>query len=750
MHPIPVPRSLLSRTGLREDVLASFVVFLVAVPLSIGIAVASGAPIMAGLIAAVVGGIVACALGGSPLQVSGPAAGLTVIVAGTVSEFGWRTTCVITLVAGVMQVLLGCVRVARVALAISPVVVHAMLAGIGITIALQQIHVMLGGQSASSAWENLRELPGAISTLDILELAVGVAVVVTLLAWKRMPSGYQRVPGPLVAVVGVTALTVVVDAQVRRVRLDGSIIDAVTLPSAPGGAWSAILLAALTIALVASVESLLSAVAVDRMHHGVRSNLDKELLGQGAANVTSGVLGGLPVTGVIVRSATNVSAGAMTRRSAMLHGVWVLLFSLAGVVVIEQIPLAALAGLLVMIGVQLVKWQDIRSARNTGEFVVYAVTLLGVVFLNLLEGVAIGLVLVIALLLWRIVRVRVVAAPLGDGRWCLSIEGSASFLALPKLARELAMIPAATDVVVELDTDYLDHHVYSQLDDWADRHRATGGAVVYEGGGAGEIPQVHRRRPTRQLVRAMQANALAPWSDRAVVPGDSEKQARNGSPVSLERGVDEFYRRHRGEIRKHLEPLATTQQPETLFVTCSDSRVVPNLITASGAGDLFTVRNVGNLVPGGGSVEHSVEAALAFGVEKLGVSSVVVCGHSSCGAMAGLLGRTPLGGSLGAWLEHGAGSLRAFDDGHRLVARAAEAGFSEVDRLAVVNVAEQVAALRRHPVVGKAVADRGLQVEGLFFDVGSASVWKITETELIDLGAATRIVDHDAQTVRPG
>ena len=136
---------------LRYDLPASLVVFLVALPLSLGIAIASDAPALAGLIAAVVGGVVAGALGGSPLQVSGPAAGLTVVVAGLVAEFGWKVTCAITVAAGVLQVLFGLSRIARAALAISPVVVHAMLAGIGLTIALQQVHVLLGGESQSSA-----------------------------------------------------------------------------------------------------------------------------------------------------------------------------------------------------------------------------------------------------------------------------------------------------------------------------------------------------------------------------------------------------------------------------------------------------------------------------------------------------------------------------------------------------------------------------------------------------------------------
>ena len=168
-------------TVLRHDIAASLVVFLVAVPLSLGIAVATGAPVMAGLIAAVVGGIVAGLLGGSPLQVSGPAAGLTVVVADLIVQFGWGVMCAITAAAGLLQVVFGLSRVARAALAISPAVVHAMLAGIGITIALGQLHVLLGGSARTDAITNITELPTQLANVQDHAALVGLAVIAVLL-----------------------------------------------------------------------------------------------------------------------------------------------------------------------------------------------------------------------------------------------------------------------------------------------------------------------------------------------------------------------------------------------------------------------------------------------------------------------------------------------------------------------------------------------------------------------------------------
>jgi MFS superfamily sulfate permease-like transporter len=184
-----------------------------------------------------------------------------------------------------------------------------------------------------------------------------------------------------------------------------------------------------TVALITSVQSLLSAVAIDKMHTGPRTDLDREMIGLGSANVLTGLLGGLPVAGVIVRSSTNVAAGARSRASAILHGVWVLVFSVALVSLVEQIPLAALAGLLIVIGMQLVKLAHIRLAHRTGDLLVYLATLVSVIFLNLLEGVLIGLALAFALLVWRIVRVAVTAEQIGGtDRWLVRIDGSCTFL----------------------------------------------------------------------------------------------------------------------------------------------------------------------------------------------------------------------------------------------------------------------------------------------------------------------------------
>lgn len=734
----PPPAGTNSRYGFRRpvflahlaaDVPASLVVFLVALPLSLGIAAASGAPVMAGLIAAAVGGIVAGSLGGSPLQVSGPAAGLTVVVAGIVQEFGWQVTCAITAAAGVVQLLLGISRVGRAALAVSPVVVKAMLAGIGVTIILQQVHVLLGSQPAGSALENLSALPAAITGVELHAALLGLTVVAILLGWKYLPAAVRRVPGPLAAVAAGTALSVAFAPAVERISFTGSILDAVALPQLPDGSWRAAAFAVLTMALIASIESLLSAVAVDKMQHGPRTNLNRELVGQGAANIVSGSLGGLPVTGVIVRSATNVEAGAATRASAVLHGVWVLAFSALFAGLIQLIPLSVLAGLLVVIGARLIKVADIRTSLRTGDLLIYAVTLLCVVFLNLLEGVMIGLALAAASVLWRVLRATVHAqAPVPPSRsWRITIDGSCSFFALPRLNRVLHSVPAGEHVLVELNADYVDHAFREALLAWQQQYQAAGGTVLLEHHGNTLFQDAADQAPKRQEAQELPLPPRTSWQPAPdeLAEGNEGQSALPPSPVLL--GINKYHRRFADKVRPLVQDLAEGQNPDTLFVACVDSRVNPNLITSSGPGDLLTLRNIGNVVCHDGQ-DASIDSALTFALKGLEVDSIVICGHSNCGAMKAVIadaegaGNPGLGTGFDAWLEHARPSYLELLADHPVAASAAAAGYGRLDQLGMVNVAVQLAKLESHPVAGPALADGSVQATGLFYDIATARV----------------------------
>ena len=461
---------------LRRDLPASLVVFLVAVPLSLGIAFASGAPIIAGLIGAVAGGIVTGLLAGSPLQVSGPAAGLTVVVAGLVHQFGWETMCLITACAGVVQLLLGWFKVARGALIIAPAVVHGMLAGIGISIALAQIHVVLGGSPQSSPVANLISLPKQLGVVSGQAAILGFLAIAILIIWKKLNvPALKTIPGPLVAVVVGTLVSILAKFDVARVNLPET-FELTKLMPPDATKWGAFAVAVLTVAIVASIESLLCAVATDKLHSGVRSNLDKELTAQGAGNLVSGLLGGLPITGVIVRSSANIIAGGASRWSAVFHGVWVLVFALFLGGLIEQIPLAVLAGLLVHVGINLVNLHHIRDLQTHNEAPIYFATVLGVVGLNLLAGVGIGLGLSVFFLLRRLSNTDVQMEQ-REGKWHVKIGGTLTFASVPKLNGSLSTIPAGHDVDIDLAVDFIDHSAFESLHSWRQNHEKTGGKV---------------------------------------------------------------------------------------------------------------------------------------------------------------------------------------------------------------------------------------------------------------------------------
>ena len=339
---------------LVKDVSASFVVFLVAIPLCMGIAIASGAPPERGLI----GGVVVGLLSGSPLQVSGPAAGLVVMVFDIVQTHGISGLGPVLILAGALQCLAAACRLGRWFRAISPAVVHGMLAGIGVLIVAGQFHVLIDNKPVASGLSNLMAMPGAFVGLLPLDgtrgeaaLFIGLATMIVMTAWERFrPAAVRHVPGALVGVTVATILSAALALPVLHVAIPDRIWETISLPDISTFSLMplpTLLLSALALAFIASAESLLSASAVDRMQDRVQTHYDRELFAQGIGNGVAGLLGGLPITGVIVRSSANVQAGAVSRLSAILHGVLILSFVGLMPDVLRLIPTAALAGVLV-------------------------------------------------------------------------------------------------------------------------------------------------------------------------------------------------------------------------------------------------------------------------------------------------------------------------------------------------------------------------------------------------------------------
>ena len=483
-----------------RDFTASIVVFLVAMPLCMGIAIASGVPAEMGLITGIIGGIVVGALAGSPLQVSGPAAGLAVIVFEFIGKYGLAALAPVLVLVGIIQFAAGSLKLGGLFRAISPAVVHGMLAGIGALIVLGQFHILFDGKPLSSGLENLAAMPGRVLGISFdnprsaeLALVLGLITIVTMLAWEKLrPARLSLVPGALIGVGAATLIAFGFGLEVTRVAVPDSIFAAMSLPGAnfglpaDPGLLAGLLLSAVAMAFIASAETLLSAAAVDRMHEGVRTEYNKELRAQGVGNLLCGLAGGLPMTGVIVRSSANVQAGARTRLSAILHGAWILGFVALLPGLLREIPMAALGGVLVITGWRLVSLEHARHLfHHYGPLpaAIWAVTFGLVVATDLLTGVIAGLLLSLLELIPHraALRFRVERAH-GEDTTELTMRGAATFLGLVRLNSALDAIPDHHAVKLDFrSVRGIDHTAAQTIRDWLTRRRSRGGEVVIEG-----------------------------------------------------------------------------------------------------------------------------------------------------------------------------------------------------------------------------------------------------------------------------
>ncbi|MDT0310073.1 SulP family inorganic anion transporter, partial [Streptomyces sp. DSM 44917] len=468
------------RRALRTDLTSSLVVFLVALPLCVGVAVASGVPAELGLVTGIVGGLVTGLLPGSSLQVSGPAAGLTVLVHETVGTYGLAALGAIVLATGLIQLGLGALKLGRWFRAISVAVVEGMLAGIGLVIIADQLYAMADADAPARGLDKITGLPGlaadlAGGTASLSAFAVGAGTIAVIVLWSRMPARIRVVPGALAAVVLATAVTSLGGLSAETVRVEGllSAIQPPGMDSLGDLAGIGVIGTVVAFTLIASAESLFSAAAVDRLHDGPRTDYDKELMAQGAGNTVCGALGALPLTAVIVRSSANVQAGAKTKASRVLHGVWLLLFAALFPAVLGILPLAALAGVLVHAGFKLLPLRRLVPLwrEHRGEAVVLTVTALAIVSVNMFEGVLIGLALAVIKTAWDTSHIHTEVHDDGEGPVRVAISGNATFLRLPKMLDALEALPADRAVELDLsDLRHADHACRTALNAWTERH----------------------------------------------------------------------------------------------------------------------------------------------------------------------------------------------------------------------------------------------------------------------------------------
>lgn len=482
----------------KKDFQSSVVVFLVALPLCLGIALASQAPMSSGLIAGIIGGIVIGALSGSPISVSGPAAGLTVIVVTSIQTLGsFDLFLTSVFLGGLFQILFGVFRGGTIGDYFPSSVIRGMLAAIGLILILKQFPHAVGYDADYMGDESFMEGGGEntfsrlFMTMKMTHLgAIFISLVsfAIILGWEKLAARgnkfFQLIPGALIAVLtGVTlgqlfstnpALALKTE-QLVSLPLSGFSDSKFYLPSPAALFDMKVIMVGLTIALVGSLESLLSVDAADKLDSdGRTTDKNRELLAQGVGNSISGLLGGLPITAVIVRTSANANAGARTRLSSVLHGFWLLLAVVSIPHLLNLIPLAALATILILVGYKLVKPKIIADMYKRGwdNFIPFAVTIVAILLTDLLMGIGIGMVVGFFFVVKTNLHKAVVLVTEGN-LYLIKFHKDVSFLQKANLQKMLRSIPEGSSVVIDgSQSVYVDNDIVDLVEDFLNKGKA--------------------------------------------------------------------------------------------------------------------------------------------------------------------------------------------------------------------------------------------------------------------------------------
>ncbi|UKT62835.1 SulP family inorganic anion transporter [Pedobacter mucosus] len=492
------------KKNLKKDLPASIVVFLVALPLCLGIALASGAPLFAGLIAGIIGGIVVASISGSQLSVSGPAAGLTVIVLGAIAQLGsYQIFLLAVVLAGIFQMVLGLIKAGTIGNYFPSSVIEGMLAAIGLILILKQLPHALGVDSDFSGDEGFFQtnsentfsaITSAFSHFSLAAVVISLLSIAVLIIWPKFPR-LAVVPAPLLVVLIGVVGSLIFAGTAFQLRADqivsipvvggfGEFMGLFTMPDFSALGNKDVYIVAATIAVVASLETLLSIEAVDKIDPIKRvSPTNRELIAQGIGNIASGMIGGLPMTSVIVRSSANVNAGGRTKMSAIFHGCLLLLSLLFIPHIINMIPLSCLAAILLVTGYKLTRIGLFKHMYHKGwdQFIPFVITVIAVLFTDLLKGVAVGMLVSIFYLLRTNMRNPFFYRITNEGdkkNIRLKLAEEVSFLNKAAIQVVLTSIPKETNVIIDgSNSRYIDPDVLETIFNY--KHNAyTKGIIV--------------------------------------------------------------------------------------------------------------------------------------------------------------------------------------------------------------------------------------------------------------------------------
>jgi carbonic anhydrase len=630
-------------SNLKSDIPAGIAVFLVSIPLSLGIAMASGAPLFAGLITGIVGGLVVAPISNSALGISGAAAGLAVMVAPAITKLGFNGYLLAVIFAGLVQILMGVSRSGIIAYYFPSSVVNGMLTGIGLIIFLKQIPHAIG-YDLDYEGDFTYEQPDRYSSFTELfhmldESQAGALLIVTvslgiILLWespfmKKRPI-FQLLPAPLMAV----AAGIIINELLKNAYPDialskahlvmipviqdvSGLLQQLHFPDFNQLSNPDIYYAGLTLAVVASLETLLTLDAVDKLDAYKRiTGSNRELIAQGIGNISCGLIGGLPLTQVVVRSSINAQSGAKTHLAAILNGLLLLLAVATIPAVLNKIPLASLAAILIVVGIKLVKPDTIKAVYQSGwyHFIPFCATVLGLVFTNILFGILIGLTTALFSILLENYKSAVYFKESHIGNKIIfRLSEHVSFLNRANIQTTLESLPPHSEVVIDATrTKYIDYDVYEIIQNFkSDAHHKHIKLILENMRGYGPLPPIQNARA--QTYESQQL--LTPDKVLAILKEGNERFVYN--------------LKSNRNLLEQVNDTRDGQFPIAIILSCMDSRTSVELIFDLGLGDAFSARIAGNIV------NDDILGSMEFASKLAGSKLVVVLGHTRCGAVKG-------------------------------------------------------------------------------------------------------------------
>ena len=630
-------------TSIKKDLLAGVIVFLVALPLCLGVAMASNAPLISGVLAGIVGGALVGFLSGSHTSVSGPSPALAAIIVALIAQLGsFEALLLAVVVSGLVQIVLGLARIGFIAAFIPFSVIQGLLAAIGVILILKQIPHVLGRDSDPEGDMSFQQPDHETTFSEFGELLtgiqpgaalVGIVSLLILNFWHRSKALRRlRIPPPLVVVIfGVAAgevfrhiggIWTIAESHLVQVPIAQSFMDLFQFLQSPDfSQWNqpAIYQAGLTIAMITTLETLLNIDAIDKVDPEHRiSPPSRELLAQGVGNVILGLIGGIPISSVIVRSSVNINAGAQTKLSAIFHGFLMLFCVMILPTYLNMIPLSCLAAILLMTGLRLITLQLIRKMWNDGryQFIPFTVTLFAIVLTDLVTGVLIGLAVSIAFILNSNLRQplrRILEKHLGGDVLRIVLANQVSFLNRGALEKILRDLPPGSNVLLDAEsTDYIDPDVLTLISEFKDRVAPKTGVKV-------------SLRGFRKKYRLDDDIQFIDYSTRQLQENLTSLEVLR----ILKEGNQRFLSGHRltRDLGRQLINTAQGQNPIAVVLSCIDSRTPAELIFDLGIGDIFSVRMAGHVT------SQKVLGSLEYGCNVAGSKLILVMGHTRCGAV---------------------------------------------------------------------------------------------------------------------